>query len=113
MTYFSLSEARSLLPEIKSITKRYHDQVEKLQIEMTTVSQENAPTVHNKIECLLKGWVIEVLQLGVEVKGIWLVDFDSGDGYYYCWKYNEDDIKYFHRYETGLAGRRPIELLEN
>ena len=51
-----------------------------------------------------------VRNLGVEVKGLWLADFDSGDGYYYCWKLGEDDIEHFHRYETGFAGRRPISL---
>ena len=50
--------------------------------------------------------------LGVEVKGLWLADFDSGDGYYYCWQLGEDDIEHFHRYETGFAGRRPITLLD-
>jgi hypothetical protein len=48
----------------------------------------------------------------VEVKGLWLADFDSGDGYYYCWQLGEEDIEHFHRYEVGFAGRRPISLLD-
>jgi hypothetical protein len=37
-------------------------------------------------ESVVRDWAEEMLSLGIEVKGIWLVDFDSGAGYY-CWKY--------------------------
>lgn len=105
MTYFSLKEARELLPEIKEITKIYYTEVEYLAKHDTAENRE-------RVEHLLKEWVNKIVDFGVDVKGPWLVDFDSGDGYYYCWRYGEEDIMFFHRYETGFAGRRPIELLE-
>ena len=43
-----------------------------------------------------------------EIKGLWLVDFDSGAGYY-CWKYPEPSLDYFHGYEEGFAGRLPLQ----
>ena len=46
--------------------------------------------------------------LGLEIKGLWLVDFDSGAGYY-CWKYPEPAIDHFHGYEEGFAGRLPLQ----
>ena len=49
-------------------------------------------------------WAESVVALGVEVKGIWLVDFDSGGGYY-CWRYPEPALEYFHGYEEGFSGR--------
>ncbi len=113
MTYFSLAEARKLLPEIRDITKTYFEQVHELTELLKDVDEDQSHKIENQIEVLVKTWVIKILDYGVEIKGLWLVDFDSGDGYYYCWKYNEDDILYFHRYETGYAGRRPIHLLEN
>jgi len=39
---------------------------------------------------------------------LWLVDFDSGDGIYYCWRHPEASLEYFHEYGAGFAGRRPL-----
>jgi hypothetical protein len=38
---------------------------------------------------------------------LWLVDWDSGDGYY-CWRFPEQAIGFFHTYEEGFGGRLPI-----
>ena len=38
---------------------------------------------------IVEAWAEAVRALGLEVKGLWLVDFDNGEGYY-CWKYPED-----------------------
>jgi hypothetical protein len=46
--------------------------------------------------------------LGVEVKGPWLVDFDNGEGYY-CWRWPEEELCWFHGYEDGVAGRIRIQ----
>jgi len=32
------------------------------------------------------------------------VDFDSGAGYY-CWKWPEESLSFFHGYQEGFAGR--------
>jgi hypothetical protein len=53
---------------------------------------------------VLRAWAEELAALGIEVKGPWLVDFDSGGGYY-CWKWPEDSLDYFHSYDEGFAGR--------
>ena len=36
------------------------------------------------------------------------VDFDSGAGYW-CWRWPEESLDYFHDYETGFAGRVRIQ----
>ncbi len=53
---------------------------------------------------ILASWAEEMEALGVEVKGPWLVDFDSGGGYY-CWTWPEESIGHFHGYEEGFRGR--------
>ena len=57
---------------------------------------------------MLHDWASSILQLGVDVKGLWLVDFDSGDGIYYCWQHPEEKLEYFHDYDSGFAGRRSL-----
>jgi hypothetical protein len=52
-------------------------------------------------------WTREIVAVGCEVKGLWLVDWDSGDGYW-CWRFPEESISYFHTYEEGFAGRIPV-----
>jgi hypothetical protein len=112
MAIFTLEEARALLPHIKAVTQRYYDVVEELR-ESLQSTDDSAAVKHleTRINAALQQWASEVRDCGVEVKGLWLADFDSGDGYYYCWQLGEDDIAHFHRYETGFAGRRPIALL--
>ena len=38
---------------------------------------------------------------------LWLVDWDNGDGYY-CWRFPEETVSFFHSYEEGFGGRLPI-----
>ncbi len=53
-------------------------------------------------------WAREMEALGLEVKGLWLVDFDTGGGYY-CWKWPEQGLEYYHGYEEGFGGRTRIQ----
>jgi hypothetical protein len=55
----------------------------------------------------LNHWSEKILKLGCLPKGIWLVDFDNGEGYY-CWRYGDEKIQYFHGYHEGFAGRVAI-----
>ena len=113
MAIFTLAEARALLPQVKAITQRYYDQVETLRDSVEDSNDTAAMRrIEQRVQSELQNWAAELNDLGVDVKGLWLADFDSGDGYYYCWKLGEADIEYFHRYETGFAGRRPIALLD-
>ena len=45
--------------------------------------------------------------MGLEAKGLWLVDFDNGEGYY-CWQHPEASLSHYHGYEEGFAGRMKI-----
>ena len=113
MAMFTLQEARALLPQVKEVTQHYHDVVEEMREELETLEEpRDAKRLEGRMNEEVGKWVQAVRDLGVEVKGLWVADFDSGDGYYYCWKLGEDGIEHFHRYETGFAGRRPISLLD-
>ncbi len=113
MAIFTLEEARMLLPQVKDITQHYYDLVEQQRDALEDPSDAaEVARVEQHMNELLQEWASALNALGVDVKGLWLADFDSGDGYYFCWKLGEADIEHFHRYETGFAGRRPIALLD-
>ncbi len=113
MTMFTLQEARDLLPRVKEVTQHYYEVVEEMREQLENLEEpRDARRLEGRMNDEVGNWVKAVRNLGVEVKGLWVADFDSGDGYYYCWKLGEDDIEHFHRYETGFAGRRPISLLD-
>ena len=90
---FSYEEAVALLPEVRRVT------AEAAQ----TIDEMNA-TDPAEYERVVAEWAAAILRLGVEVKGLWLVDFDSGAGYY-CWRHPEPALEYFHEYDEGFGGR--------
>jgi hypothetical protein len=92
---FSYEDACALMPEVQRLTEVAVVQIEQLE------DEEVDPEVYQRI---VADWAESVMALGIEVKGLWLVDFDSGGGYY-CWKYPEPALEYFHGYKEGFAGR--------
>lgn len=91
---FTLQQAKVVLPVVKKITKEAA-----LQIEQLTTDEERSQVVER--------WAQKIVKLGCEPKGLWLVDFDNGSGYY-CWHYPEEEVDFFHNYEGGFRGRTPI-----
>ncbi len=93
---FTLEQARALLPRVQERTAEAVARYGQLPGD-----QDEAR------ESVVRDWAEEMQSLGIEVKGVWLVDFDSGAGYY-CWKYPEPALNHFHGYEEGFAGRLPL-----
>jgi hypothetical protein len=89
---FSYEQAVALLPEVQRLTSEAMERV------------ENTVSVEAEAERIVTEWAESIMALGVEVKGLWLVDFDSGGGYY-CWKHPEPALEYFHGYDEGFGGR--------
>jgi hypothetical protein len=90
---FTYEQAVALLPEVQRLTAEAADRVD----EMTT----DDPAEYQQV---LTEWAEAVSGLGLEVKGLWLVDFDSGAGYY-CWRHPEPALEYYHGYDEGFSGR--------
>lgn len=106
---FTYEQALDTFPTVRDITVHAVQQLQALysrvqspdELEQRTGELEGA--ANSIIEC----WVAEITDLGCEVKGLWLVDWDCGDGYY-CWRYPEQSIGFFHGYQDGFAGRMPV-----
>jgi hypothetical protein len=90
---FTYEDACALLPEVQRLTAIAVEQVDELP--------ETDPQAY---QAIVADWAQSIMDLGVEVKGLWLVDFDSGGGYY-CWRHPEPALEYFHGYEEGFSGR--------
>ena len=90
---FTYEDAIALLPEVQRLTSLAVDRVDEMTAEDPAEYQQ-----------VVTDWAESIIQLGIEVKGVWLVDFDSGGGYY-CWKHPEPALEYFHGYEEGFGGR--------
>jgi regulator of sirC expression with transglutaminase-like and TPR domain len=97
---FTLEEARALLPRVREQTSE--------AVRRYASLGEGGDAADEERQKILSDWARELARLGVEIKGLWLVDFDSGAGFY-CWKYPENALEYFHGYDEGFAGRLPLQ----
>jgi hypothetical protein len=102
---FSLSEARALLPEVRRITQQAYERIETLRGRVQEASDRGA--LESEAGAIVQAWAESIQALGLEVKGLWLVDFDNGSGYY-CWQHPEAALEYYHSYEEGFRGRMRI-----
>jgi hypothetical protein len=97
---FTFDEAARLLPDVRRMTEAAYQAVEAL----STRGGEKGTA---EADAIITRWAHDVMSLGIDVKGVWLVDFDNGAGYY-CWKYPEEGLQFFHTYEEGFRGRTRI-----
>jgi hypothetical protein len=106
---FTLSEASELLPQVKHLTADAVRRAEALAEQLRGLTEDNPEhtLLSEALRDVVSGWVEEVHALGLEAKGLWLVDFDNGEGYY-CWSYPEPSITHYHGYDDGFAGRIKI-----
>jgi hypothetical protein len=107
---FSLDEARALLPRVKLMTADAVRRSESLAAQLHGVAEDDPQhaTLSAAMREIVDAWATELQTLGLEPKGLWLVDFDNGDGYY-CWCYPEPGITHYHGYSEGFAGRLTIQ----
>lgn len=104
-----LESARAILPDIRERTARAVGEVERFEAERAHLREgEELAEVEERIQGEFSRWVREMEALGVEVRGVWLVDFDTGSGCF-CWKWPEREVEWFHGYEEGFGGRVRIQ----
>lgn len=111
---FTLAEAEELFPLVRRITQAAHAELEPVRrsLEAMLPTNPKLPLVEKEYEAVVKRWVAKMERLGLVIKGLWLVDFDTSDGYL-CWKYPELKLGHYHNYHEGFGGRRPLrEVIE-
>ncbi len=121
--YFTLEEARRVLPEVRELMGRsvaafrlLRELAPRIRPGSGTAPQDaGSPAGSEYASRLLDlhASLARIQELGCEIKSIeeGLVDFRSlrnGREVYLCWKLGEDDIGFWHEIDAGFAGRRPI-----
>ena len=109
---FTLEEAQALMPRVKALTRPVFELAASLSEELSTVETggdtDRTEALRERLQTLIESWTEAIEELGAEVKGLWLVDFDAGDGYW-CWAWPEEGLAHWHSYEGGFRERVPIE----
>jgi hypothetical protein len=129
---FTLEQAQTLLPVLKSLLKRAMDskktieQVDQdlldvkhrillsggLSVDVAGMARRRAE--RDKAIQAIKDAVAEINAIGVQVKDLdmGLLDFPckvDDEIVLLCWKYGEEKIEFWHGLEEGFAGRKPID----
>jgi hypothetical protein len=127
---FTPEEANALLPELRPLVeemvaaKRALDEAQERAEEVSSRISGNGgglpparlaevnDLVSRRATVLARA-LEQVQSLGVIVKDLdtGLVDFPSrreGEDVLLCWQLGEDEVGYWHGYDDGYAGRRPI-----
>ena len=106
---FSYDEALATFPVVRDITAAAVRRIESLTTTVGSLEEmdDRREEIESEYQQIVSFWAKQVGSIGCEVKGLWLVDWDSGDGYY-CWRFPEQAIAFFHSYEEGFGDRLPV-----
>lgn len=118
---FTLSEARSLIPKLRTLLMRVtkerdilalmNDELERAREKAELGGGTHLGVAYLKHIAIFSEAVQKVQELGVLIKDFrtGLIDFPyeyDGRIVYLCWKLDEDDIDWWHEIEAGFAGRQ-------
>jgi len=106
---FTKEEAESILPIIRRVTEGTSAEVAELQEKLKFVppSEPLYDRIYSSIELAIRRWAVKISKLGCEPRGIWLVDFDAGEGWY-TWRLGDDELCFFHSHEAPRGSLTPI-----
>ena len=105
---FTREEAEQVLPIVRRITERAAARFIdiKEQLRWTPPEEPHHSRLHSQLDQLVRQWAMKVSQLGCEPRGIWLVDFDSGNGWF-SWRYGDENLSFFHPPDFDPEGPAP------
>ena len=110
---FSLAEAQSLLPVVRKVTRRAIGDFDPVRERYRNLldCDPRKPQLALQYEKIVRLWITKVARFGVVARDLWVVDFNTGDGYL-SWKYPELRLAFFVDFgDANLTRRRLSEVL--
>jgi hypothetical protein len=121
---FTLAEANELLPQLnqrfsavrraKSVIASTKDEVSKASAQAASGGGSTVGALYIKALHEISGSLEAIHELGVVIKDIdlGLCDFPyrlDGRTVYLCWKFGEDEIRWWHEVSCGYKDRHPLD----
>ena len=125
---FTVHEANALIPKLELVMGQLqrHGVTLSAQIEEVARATGQAPETLTTAQLIelrpalapvieeLETLLAEIEACGGELKGLdlGLVDFPTeidGEVVLLCWQYGEKEIDYYHSFEAGFGGRKPLD----
>ncbi len=121
--HFSITEARHMLPALRSLFASIHENKAAMDEAEGLLANELARSGGDVGGDALEPFVTslaglrerlsEIQRLGIQIKDLdrGLVDFPSirnGREVFLCWELEEDDIEFWHDLDSGYAGRERL-----
>ena len=107
---FNLSEAKEHLPLVASITENHQNELAPIQARLNRMLSNDprrAP-IERAYENVVDKWRAKIEHLGASVHGLWVVEFDVGEGVL-SWRYPELSINYIRLHEQSFASRTKLK----
>ena len=111
---FTEDEAENLLPTVKRITAQAATEAEKIEEQLRFIPRDEPifRRLAGDLDLVIRRWAIKIKKLGLKPSGIWIVDFDAGEGWF-SWRMGEEHVTYFSAQEPRLeASSLEKDLLE-
>ncbi len=121
--FFTVEAARQLLPSLKELVgqvmvisrrlEEYREVVQKLADSASSNTGGPEGTAYLEIVISLQSCLTQLQETGCVLRSLQdgLIDFPhlkEGREIYLCWKYGEEDIRFWHEVDEGFAGRTPL-----
>ncbi len=111
---FTLAEVREAFPVVQRITRQAYAELDPVRQRLARLVPGHPAQreVEAEYEVIVRRWVGKMQRLGLLVRGLWLVDFDTGDGFL-CWRFPQLKVGHYYAYGEAYTDRRPIgEVVE-
>ena len=121
--FFTVEEARQLLPSLKELMgkvmvishrlEEYREVVQQLADSASSNTGGPEGTAYLDIVISLQSCLTQLQETGCVLRSLQdgLIDFPhlkEGREIYLCWKFGEEDIRFWHEVDEGFAGRTPL-----